>query len=54
MEQASKKISQYVLGLAIIAMGLFGYFSDLIPNKEIFLGLFLVYGIWRLYRGYKM
>jgi uncharacterized membrane protein len=54
MEWMSKKIFQYVLGVAIILMGIVAYKTKLVPNPEILLGLFTVYGLWRIYRGYKI
>jgi hypothetical protein len=54
MEGLSQKVIQYIIGFAVILMGIAAYISDLVPNRELLLILFVVYGLWRLYRGYKM
>jgi threonine/homoserine/homoserine lactone efflux protein len=59
-----RAILDYVMGLIFIAAGVFAFFRDnwkmeinltYPPDwKDKVLGvLFVVYGIWRLYRGYK-
>lgn len=49
-----KKIFGYILGLIYLGLGIFGYkYLDLeTPYKELFAGVFIIYGIWRLYRAY--
>ncbi|HRO08074.1 MAG TPA: hypothetical protein PK611_01615 [Saprospiraceae bacterium] len=50
-----QKAQNYILGFAIIGMGVFSwiYDQDLVPNGKILSVLFVIYGSWRLYRGYK-
>jgi uncharacterized membrane protein len=54
MEWMTKKVFHYVLGVAIIGMGIVGYMTELVPNPEWLLLLFSVYGLFRIYRGYKL
>lgn len=53
----SGKVFSYAFGLVLIALGIAGYVFNIVPespNKELFAILFVGYGIWRLYRAYKM
>jgi hypothetical protein len=56
MNENLKKIFGYLLGLIYLGIGIFGYynFDFTTPYREGFLILFIVYGIWRLYRAYKL
>jgi hypothetical protein len=53
---SSKKITGYLVGLSIIAMGIASYFFKFLdsPAKEALLILFSIYGVWRLYRAYNL
>jgi hypothetical protein len=59
-----KSLMDYGMGLLILLMGVFFFFRDKLNiefNKsfppdnidKILGGICIVYGIWRLYRGYK-
>jgi len=59
-----RSLMDYGIGVIIVVMGLFLFFRNQLdidfndlypPNKgDKFLGvLFVAYGIWRIYRGYK-
>jgi hypothetical protein len=59
-----KSLMDYGMGLLILLMGVFFFFRDKLKiefNKsfppdnidKILGGICIVYGIWRLYRGYK-
>jgi len=59
-----RSVLDYGMGLIIFMMGLFFFFRNRLdipfnekfpPNEmdKIFGGICLVYGIWRIYRGYK-
>jgi hypothetical protein len=52
----SKKLSSYILGFAIIGMGVASYLLKLLesPAREALLLLFCVYGAWRVFRAYNM
>lgn len=58
-----RSVMDYGMGLLILLVGIFFLFHEHFkfsflkfpPSAEdkIFGGIFLVYGIWRIYRGYK-
>ena len=58
-----RSIMDYAMGIVIIGLGVLLFFHDklhvpitdrLSPNAVKLLGvIFVLYGIWRLYRGYK-
>ncbi|KXK40916.1 MAG: hypothetical protein J5I52_05675 [Saprospiraceae bacterium] len=48
----TNRYTNYILGISIIGMGIFAWLYDVIPNGMILAPLFIIYGIWRLYRGY--
>lgn len=48
--------THYILGIAIIFMGIVAIMRDEVisnGNGKYLGALFIVYGIWRLYRGFK-
>jgi sulfite exporter TauE/SafE len=50
------RVTGYILGAAVIIMGVVSYYVSFLdsPLKEALSILFIVYGLWRIYRAYKM